>query len=48
MMQPAHTPLVQISLLPHTVPLGAVDQVVVEVAGAQTWHGSAGFTAPGA
>src|SRR5580704_10152149 len=42
----AHIPLLHTSPAAQLVPLGTLDQVVVEVAGVQTWQAFAGFTVP--
>jgi hypothetical protein len=42
----AHAPLLQTCPLAHVAPLGSFDQVVVDVAGVQTWQALAGFTVP--
>src|SRR5580698_5926362 len=41
-----HDPLLHTSPAAQLVPLGSLDQVVVEVAGVQTWQAFAGFTVP--
>jgi hypothetical protein len=41
-----HVPLLHTSPVAQPVPSGTLDQVVVEVAGVQTWQTFIGFTVP--
>jgi hypothetical protein len=41
-----HVPEEQVSFEPQVVPSGSFDQVVVLIAGLQTWQASAEFTSP--